>query len=211
MRPCIHLVVPVRFRHELLGGGIEGHHPKVRVSIPRLLQTVSRRWPLNRAHNSVSISDYDTISGMRKKVILISLIAVPIFLGIFSCQTWFAAFLATKYLAGRTDGEQGIARSLIIPWRNYRIHLHHWLVTLIVGGVLWAKGFYILTPEAFYGVVAAVVFQGIYCYKDWYRIIRRRIVLPTPPQPTSLVAENDNITIESPTLGQQLLLDGMAR
>ena len=137
---------------------------------------------------------------MRKKVILISLIAVPIFLGIFSCETWFAAFLAAKYLAGRTDGEQGIARSLIISWRNYQLHLHHWLVTLIVGGILAGKGFYIVTPAAFYGVVSAVVFQGIYCYKDWYRIIRRRNVLPTWPQRISLVAENDNMTVESPTL-----------
>jgi hypothetical protein len=60
------------------------------------------------------ISDYGTISGMRKKVILIGLVAVPIFLGIFSYGTWFAAFPAAKYLASRTDGEQGIARSLII-------------------------------------------------------------------------------------------------
>jgi hypothetical protein len=155
---------------------------------------------LQQSPNSVCISDYDTISGMRKKAILIGLIAVPIFLGIFSYQTWFAAFLATKYLAGRTDGEQGIARSLIIPWRNHQIHLHHWLVTLIVGGILAAKGFYIVTPEGFYGVVSAVVFQGIYCYKDWYRIMRRRDVLPTSPELMSLVAENDNMTVESPTL-----------
>lgn len=149
---------------------------------------------------------------MRKRLILISLIAVPIFLGIFSYQTWFVAFLATKYLAGRTDGEQGIARSLILSWRNYRLHLHHWLVALIVGGILAAKGFYVLTPEAFYGVVSAVVFQGVYCYKDWYRIIRRRKVLPASAQPMSSVAENDNVAIESPTLvTTQLLLDGMAR
>ena len=137
---------------------------------------------------------------MRKKAILIGLIAVPIFLGVFSCQTWFPAFLATKYLAGRTDGQQGIAKSLIVSWRNYQIHLHHWLVALIVGGILVVRGFYIITPEAFYGVVSAVVFQGIYCYRDWYRIIRRRKVLSTSPQPMSLIAENDNMDVESPTL-----------
>jgi hypothetical protein len=137
---------------------------------------------------------------MRKKSILIALIAVPIFLGIFSYQTWFATFLATKYLAGRTDGEQGIARSLIIPWRDYRIHLHHWLVTLIVGGILLVRGFYIVTPEAFYGVVSAVVFQGIYCYKDWYRIITRRKVLSTSSQLMSLVADNNDTAVESRAL-----------
>jgi hypothetical protein len=137
---------------------------------------------------------------MRKKVILISLIAVPIFLGILSCETWFAAFLATNCLSGRADGKQGIVRSLIIPWRNHQLHLHHWLLALIVGGISAARGFYILTPEVFYGVVSAVVFQGVYCYKDWYRIIRRRNPLPASPQPAPLVAENDNMTFESPPL-----------
>jgi hypothetical protein len=201
MRPCTHLTVPLRFRYELPGGAIEGHHLKVRESIPRLLQTVSRRCPpLNRAHNSACVSDYEATSGMSKRVILISIIAVPIFLGIFSCGTWFAAFLAAKYLAGRTDGKQGIARSLIIPWRDYQIHLHHWLVALIVGGILAAKGFYLVTPEGFYGVVSAVVFQGIYCYKDWYRIIKRRNILPTSTPPISLVAETDNVIAESRAL-----------
>lgn len=137
---------------------------------------------------------------MRKRAILIGLVVVPIFLGIFSYQTWFAAFLATKYLSGRTDGEQGIARSLIISWRNHQLHLHHWLVALIVGGILAARGFYILTPEAFYGAVSAIVFQGIYCYKDWYRVIKRRTVLPSLAQPTSSVAKNGNMIVRSPTM-----------
>jgi hypothetical protein len=137
---------------------------------------------------------------MRKKITLISLIAVFIFLGILCYKTWFVAFIATKYLSGRKDGKQGIVRSIIIPWRNYQLHLHHWFLALIVGGVFAVKGFYILTPEAFYGALSAIVFQGIYCYKDWYRIIKRKNVLPTLAQPMSLVAENDNMTAESPTM-----------
>lgn len=137
---------------------------------------------------------------MSKKITLISLIAVPIFLGIFSYKTWFVAFLATKYLSGRADGRQGIIRSIIIPWRNYRLHLHHWFLALIVGGVFAVNGFYILTPEVFYGALSAVVFQGIYCYKDWYRIIKRKNVVPTLSRPMSLVAGNDNMTVESPIM-----------
>jgi hypothetical protein len=138
---------------------------------------------------------------MRKKITLISLIAVFIFLGIFSYKTWFVAFVATKYLSGRTDGKQGIVRSIIIPcWRNYQLHLHHWFLALIVGGVFVVKGFCILTPEVFYGALSAIVFQGIYCYEDWYRIIKRKNVLPTLAQPMSLVAGNDNMTAESPTI-----------
>lgn len=137
---------------------------------------------------------------MRKKIILISLIAICIFLGIFCYKTWFVAFFATKYLSGRKDGKQGIVRSIIIPWRNYRLHLHHWFLALIVGGVFAVQGFCILTPEIFYGGLFAIVFQGIYCYEDWYRIIKRKKVLPTLERPMSLVAGDDNVTGESPTM-----------
>jgi hypothetical protein len=136
--------------------------------------------------------------GMRKKIILTGVIAVFMFLGVFSYQTWFAVFVATKLLSGRTDGKQGIARSIIIPWRSYRLHLHHWFLALIIGGVLALKGLCFPTPEVFYGALSAVVFQGIYCYEDWYRIIRRRKVLPSLRQPISLSAGNDNVAAESP-------------
>jgi hypothetical protein len=121
---------------------------------------------------------YHTRYGIRKKIDLIGLIAVLIFLGIFCYKTWFIAFAVTKYLSGRTEGKQGIVKSIIIPWRNYQLHLHHWLLALIAGGVFLVRGFYILTPEVFYGFLSAIIFQGIYCYEDWYRIIKRKNILP---------------------------------
>lgn len=141
---------------------------------------------------------------MRKKIILISVVAVFIFLGIFSYQSWFAAFAATKYLSGRRDGKQGIVRSIIIPWRNYELHLHHWLLALVTGGVLALKGFGIPTPGLFYGVVSAVVFQGIYCYEDWYRIIEKKDVVPALAQPVSSAAENADMAAEPPSMATEV-------
>lgn len=125
---------------------------------------------------------------MRKKIVLIGTIAVFIFLGIFCYKTWFICFAVTKYLSGRTEGTQGIVRSIIIPWRSYQLHIHHWLLALIVGGVFLIRGFYIVTPEVFYGSLSAVIFQGIYCYQDWFRIIKRKSTLPAFEQPISVAA-----------------------
>ena len=116
--------------------------------------------------------------GMRKKIVLIGLIAVFIFLGIFCYKTWFVAFAVTKFLSGRTEGKQGIVRSIIIPWRNYQLHLHHWLIALIIGMAFLVRSSYIVTPEVFYGSLSAIIFQGIYCYQDWYRIIKKKNTLP---------------------------------
>ena len=116
--------------------------------------------------------------GMRKKIVLIGLISVFIFLGILCYKTWFVVFAVTKFLSGRTEGKQGIIRSIIIPWRNYQLHLHHWLIALIIGLAFLVKSSYIVTPEVFYGSISAIIFQGIYCYQDWYRIIKKKNILP---------------------------------
>jgi hypothetical protein len=128
---------------------------------------------------------------MRKRIVLISLIAVFVLPGIFCYKSWLAGFVITKYLSGRADGKQGIVRSIAVPWWNCQFHLHHWFLALIVGGVFVVKGFYILAPEVSYGFLSAVAFQGIYCYGDWYRIVKRKSVLPTLKQQMSLAAEND--------------------
>jgi len=127
---------------------------------------------------------------MRKKIVLISLIAGFLFLGVLCYKSWIIAFVITKYLSRRTDDKQGIIRSMIIPWRNYQLHLHHWFLALIIGGVFVVKSFYILAPEISYGVLSAIIFQGIYCYEDWYRIIKRKNVLPILEQRMSLAAGN---------------------
>jgi hypothetical protein len=117
--------------------------------------------------------------GMKKKIVLISLITVCILTGLLCYKTWFAAFFITKLLSGRAEGKQGIVRSIVIPWRDYRLHLHHWLLALALGIVFVVRGFYVVTPEVFYGFLSAAVFQGIYCYGDWYRIVKRKRILPS--------------------------------
>jgi hypothetical protein len=128
---------------------------------------------------------------MRKKIVLISVIVGFCFCGVLCYKTWIIAFVITKCLSGRTEGKQGIVRSIIIPWRDYQFHVHHWCIALIIGGVCFAKGFYILAPEISFGFLSAIIFQGIYCYGDWYRIIKRKTSQPLFKQRMSIVAGND--------------------
>jgi len=134
---------------------------------------------------------------MRKKIVLISLIVGFCFCGVFCYKTWIIAFVITKFLSGRTDGKPGIVKSIVIPWRNYQFHFHHWFIALIIGGVCFAKGFYILAPQISFGFLSAVIFQGIYCYGDWYRIIKRKTARPLFKQRMSIVAGKD---LESSTV-----------
>ncbi len=128
---------------------------------------------------------------MRKKAVLIGLIVACFFFGVLCYRTWLFSFAATRLLSGPKDGRQGVIKSIIIPCRNYQVHLHHWLLALIIGAVCVAKGIYVLTPDVFCGLLSGIAFQGIYCYDDWYRIVKKRKAPPTLTQHMFLATEND--------------------
>jgi len=114
---------------------------------------------------------------VKKKVTLVVLLATCIVLGYLSFIAWFAGFLLTKYLGSKTVGKPSKVRSYFIPLGKYRIHLHHWLLSscaIIVFAVF--KGTYILPSDLFYGFFGAIVFHGIYCYSDWYKVLILRQV-----------------------------------
>ena len=114
---------------------------------------------------------------VKRKVTLVALLATCIVLGYLSFIAWFIGFLLAKYLGSNRVGEPSKLRSHFIPLGKYRIHLHHWLLSscaIIVFAVF--EGAYVLPSDLFYGFFGGIVFQGIYCYSDWYKILIPRRV-----------------------------------
>ncbi len=112
---------------------------------------------------------------MKKKLVTILLtIIVASMLGYLFLVGGLLTFLATKYVAGKSVGERGKVKSIIIPFRGRGIHLHHWLYSLCLIGLSVATGIHFLTPAITYGLLGGFIFQGIYCYSDWHVILIRR-------------------------------------
>ena len=112
---------------------------------------------------------------MKKKLIAILLtIVTGVMLGYLFILSWLLAFLACKYLASKSVGERGKVRSIVIPFRRWKIHLHHWVCSLGLAGASFVTDINFLTPAITYGLLAGLVFQGIYCYGDWHRILISR-------------------------------------
>ena len=84
------------------------------------------------------------------------------------------SFLASKYVAGNSVGERGKVKSIVIPFRRWGIHLHHWLYSLCLITISAATGLHFLTPTITYGLLGGLVFQGIYSYGDWHIILINR-------------------------------------
>jgi len=96
-------------------------------------------------------------------------------LAFVSFKTFLGAlfgYLFTKSLAGKKPGERGKIRSLIIEFKNWKIHLHHWFL----GACILALNFYFQIFQfnsLTFGFLSGVVFQGL-TYPDWYKIVTRK-------------------------------------
>jgi hypothetical protein len=115
----------------------------------------------------------------RKKLIII-LVALSIaVLMYFSFYISFASglvgFIAGKFAGGKKAGIPGRIKSIVIPLRSYHLHIHHWLLISAVITICSATGFYILSQQLFFGFLAGLVIQGVYCYDDWHRILKARV------------------------------------
>ena len=112
---------------------------------------------------------------MKKRLFaILSTVVFTIMLGYLFLLSWLIGFLASKYMAGKSVGERGKVRSVVIPLRRWGVHLHHWLYSLFLISLSFTTGMHFLTPEITYGLLGGLVFQGIYCYGDWYVILVSR-------------------------------------
>ncbi len=112
---------------------------------------------------------------MKKKLFaILSTLVFAIILGYLFLLSWLIGFLASKYMAGKSVGERGKVRSVVIPLRRWGVHLHHWLYSLFLISLSFTTGMHFLTPEITYGLLGGLVFQGIYCYGDWHVILVSR-------------------------------------
>jgi hypothetical protein len=109
---------------------------------------------------------------MKKRVLsILSAITLIFMLGYLFAISLLLGLLASRFIAGKTTGEKGKIRSIIIPFGRWKIHLHHWLYSLWLIGISFVTGVHFLSPIITYGVLGGSTFQGIYAYGDWHVIL----------------------------------------
>jgi len=109
---------------------------------------------------------------MRRKLVFIPpLLAAGIILGHLFFVGWLLGLLLTKYTAGKTSGKPGRIKSIVIPFGKYKIHFHHWLISAGIIILSLITNIHFLASAISYGVLSGSVFQGIYFYSDWHRML----------------------------------------
>jgi hypothetical protein len=81
-------------------------------------------------------------------------------------------YISALILSGKKEGEKGIIKSITFDIGKYKIHLHHWI--LGVSLIPICCNFTSFSDKILMGILGGISFQGIFCYKDWYKIIYRK-------------------------------------
>ena len=110
----------------------------------------------------------------RKLVSILSTIVPTITLGPLFILSWLLGLLASSYVAGDATGKQGKVRLIIVPFRKWGIHLHHWVYSLCLISLSLVTGIHFLSPTVTYGVLGGITFQGVYYYSDWHVVLIRK-------------------------------------
>ena len=62
--------------------------------------------------------------------------------------------------------------SIFIDYGKWKIHLHHWIMGVMVLAIVWLIDYFYL-PAFFVGVIAGIIIQDIYDYNDWHKVVVR--------------------------------------
>ena len=66
----------------------------------------------------------------------------------------------------------GKINSIFIDYGKWKVHLHHWIMGIIILVVIWVLDYFYL-PTFFAGFICGIIIQDIYDYNDWYKVIQR--------------------------------------
>jgi len=69
--------------------------------------------------------------------------------------------------------EKGRIDSVFLDYGKWKVHLHHWIMGLMVLAAAWTLDYFYL-PTFFAGFVCGVILQDIYDYNDWHKILVRK-------------------------------------
>jgi len=96
-------------------------------------------------------------------------------------ETYFGlpfGYLTGHLGAGEEVGKIGRVPSIIFNLGNWQLHLHHWLISLAILIFVFsflAKKYKIPNILLFFGsgFLIGLIFNGIFCYDDWHKILIR--------------------------------------
>ena len=108
-----------------------------------------------------------------RRFLKLSLGVVPSIVSIELGISLVIGYLVALFFAGSRTKIQGRVPSLVFRVRQYRVHVHHWVVFSHVLVFTLVTHFFVITPLLFYGFLGGIVAQGVFHYEDWRTVIQK--------------------------------------
>lgn len=110
---------------------------------------------------------------IKKRFLITSIVAIIYFWGIWASFGLVFGYFLSKYCSGPAERIRGVAPSIKFSLGRYRLHFHHWLLSLSCLIPLKIYGVFDWNSFALW-VFGGMALQGVLCYSDWYKIIYKR-------------------------------------
>ncbi|XOB42462.1 MAG: hypothetical protein ACKKMP_00145 [Candidatus Nealsonbacteria bacterium] len=96
------------------------------------------------------------------------LLGVPV--ALLSLKIFFGGvfgYLLARFLSGKIG-------SVVFGIGSFKFHFHHWLMGALALGLIFLYEVSPLMDQLFYGFIGGIIFQGIFNYADWHRILFKK-------------------------------------
>jgi len=90
------------------------------------------------------------------------LFTIGIIVGYIVCKTFYHKFV-----------ENGKVDLVFIDCGKWKVHIHHWIMGVILLALVWIIDWFYL-PSFFAGVVFGVIAHDIYDFNDWYKVVLKK-------------------------------------
>lgn len=115
----------------------------------------------------------------RKFFSMLSVLFASVFFGYLFIASLLPSYFICKRLSADEVGQASKVKSVIFTIGQWKVHIHHWLCSLGIAGLIATTGYYFVNPAVTYGLLGGLTLQGVYCYSDWNRIVFRHKYHPS--------------------------------
>ena len=111
---------------------------------------------------------------MAKKTIVLTSLGIISFFSLFFSIGLVIGYITGNYFSKKILEGKTRLKPLIFHIKSWKIHLHHWFLSVMTVLSVVVLGYFTHFPEIIYGVLGGLIFQDIYWDRKWYKILSKR-------------------------------------
>ena len=118
----------------------------------------------------INKNTYSAIKQNKSKIVLPAIVLTTSFYYSFSFTSGIVIGYVLCKIFCHFFVHNGKINSIFLDYGKWKIHLHHWIMGIIVLAGVWTIDRYYL-PTLLAGVICGIIIQDIYDYNDWHKVI----------------------------------------